>query len=382
MTRRGLLMLPFLALSFALGRSVGSVIYDLIFFLLVLLYLFSALNVLQLRLTARVRVSLSEREVRRGDSVDIEVRVRQRCFFPSGVCHIHFMYGIERQCTDMRLKPFREDLMRIRVSAVHVGRWMYTVEQAEMKDLFGLFRVRVRPPEHPFLLVLPRPFDVEKPEFVFRDLGKTANSLGQEELTSPEAVRAWRPGDPLKRVHWKLSARRRELQVRTYETPVPPDTLILLDMCAPAVESRDAEDALVLRDVLCETCDAVADMQLKDASPVRMPFYAPGAGEFRADAPSKALLLQETLARLNFAGEYDFVTVLQMELRHLETCGAVIVVTTRMTPDLVEAVNSIRRMGPSVRYYYVSFHPDEEKLRPMITGMQRHLVEVCYVTPA
>ena len=380
MTRRGLLALPFLALVFALGRSVGNVLYDMLFYLLLLLFVFSGLSALQLKLTGRVQVSLSEREVRRGESVDIDVRVRQRCFFPAGGCDLQFQYGYEKQRTQMRLRPFREDRMRITVTAVHVGRWVYSVEYAEGQDLFGLFRVRLRPKDHPFLLVLPRPFDVEKPEFLFSDQGRTARSRGQEDLTSPEAVRTWRPGDPLKRVHWKLSARRQELQVRTYETPAPPDTLILMDICAP--EAERTEDALILRDVLCETCDAVADMQLRDASPVRIPFYERGAGEFRADTPSRALLLQETLASLSFSGTYDFEKALLMELQRLETCGAVIIVTTRMTPGIADAVNSIRRMGPSVRYYYVSHQPDEERLRPMITGMQRQLVEVCYVTPA
>jgi len=382
MTRRASLLLPFLALSFVLGRSTGSVIYDFVFILLALITLFSLLTALQLLFSGRVRVSLSERRVKRGDSVNIVVTVRQWALFPAGTCRVRFLCGDVAEEASMRLHPFQEDRIAITVCAAHVGTWRYTAKEAVAEDLFGLFRVRLKVKEHPELMVLPKPFDVEKPEFIFSDEGQTALPRGQEDLTSPEAVRLFREGDPMKRVHWKISARKREMYVRTYETPAPPDTLILLDTASPDAEGLNNDDTLVLRDVLCETCDAVANMQLKDASPVRIPFYGGNAGTFRADLPDQALVLEEMLARQMFTGQEKFELALSMELNHLATTGAVIVISTRLTPEIVDAVNSIRKMGPSVRYYFVSFKPDEGKLRPLVSGLQRHLVEVCYVTPA
>ena len=42
----------------------------------------------------------------------------------------------------------------------------------------------------------------------------------------------------------------------------------------------------------------------------------------------------------------------------------------------------MRRMGPSVRLYLASLKTEEEKVRDMVSRLQNHLVEVCYVTPA
>ena len=306
MTRRGALLLPFLALSFALGRSTGSVIYDFVFILLALMILFSLLTALQLRFSGKAKVTLSERRVKRGDNVDILVTVRQWALFPSGTCRVRFLCGDVTEEATMRLHPFQEDRIAITVGAAHVGTWRYTARECVAEDLFGLFRVRLKVVEHPELMVLPKPFDVEKPEFIYSDEGQMALPRGQEDLTSPEAVRLFREGDPMKRVHWKISARKRELYVRTYETPAPPDTLILLDTSAPAADDLNTDEALVLRDVLCETCDAVADLQLKDASPVRIPFYGENAGSFRADLPEQTLLLEEMLARQPFSGREKF----------------------------------------------------------------------------
>ena len=44
-------------------------------------------------------------------------------------------------------------------------------------------------------------------------------------------------------------------------------------------------------------------------------------------------------------------------------------------------MRSMRRMGPYVRLYLVTFTPEDAALLPMISRLQNAGVEVCYVTP-
>ena len=62
--------------------------------------------------------------------------------------------------------------------------------------------------------------------------------------------------------------------------------------------------------------------------------------------------------------------------------GATIVITTRLDAQIVEGVKHIRRSGPSVRFYLVTFTPEAQQYEQYVAQLQRHLVEVCYVTPA
>ena len=57
-----------------------------------------------------------------------------------------------------------------------------------------------------------------------RQNGRALPGRSGEDVTSPEDTRAYRLGDPFKRIHWKLSIRARELIVRRFEIPEPPDT--------------------------------------------------------------------------------------------------------------------------------------------------------------
>lgn len=269
------------------------------------------------------------------------------------------------------------------LTTVHVGRYEVKTTRALVSDVFGLFvlRRRIRG-ESTFLSVLPNPFEIEKPRPTLGDDGAAALARTQEDYNAPEDVRAYQPGDAMKRVHWKLSSRKRELLVRRFEMPAPPDTLILLDCAEPVGGENIAEGKLCLRDALCETAVAVAKLQMEDGSPVRLPLYGEKATEFISDQASGLTLLKEMLCNQPFAEGEDFARVLNLELRRMRRTGATVIITTRLDAKIVEGVSRIRRMGPSARLYLATYTPDDPAYQPFVARLQHHLVEVCYVTPA
>ena len=379
-TRRLWVALSFTAALYLLGLGLGKQIYYFGAVLLSLVILLALFTAVLLKATLRSETFFREKEVLRGEKVHMGVDISQRCPFIARTVTVRIIRGSRSDETEMSVRPFRTDSMQVNFPAEHVGMEPFGVESVIGGDLFGMFRVSCRPKEKWTVAVLPRPFDIEKPSFMVSDEGRAALKLSQEDYTSPEDTRAYIPGDALKRVHWKLSARRGELTVRRYETPAPPDTLILMDNARLGAVEGDGDR--VLRDLLCETCAAVADLQLKDASPVRVPMYGEAPGEFVADDSSHILLLQEMLAAQPFDSDFPFERVLQLELRRMRRTGAVIIVTTRLTPPIVEGIICMRRMGPSVRLYLASLKTEEDQVRDMVSRLQNHMVEVCYVTPA
>ncbi|MBR4501960.1 MAG: DUF58 domain-containing protein [Clostridia bacterium] len=379
-TRRLWVALFFTAALYLLGLGLGRHIYYFGAVLMTFVILLALLSAVTLKATLHTETSFREKEVLRGEKIHMGVDISQRCPFLSRTVTVRLIRGGRVQETEVNVRPFRTDSIKVTLPAEHVGTERFGVESVVGGDLFGMFRISCRSREIWTVKVLPRPFDIEKPSFMVSDEGRSALKLSQEDYTSPEDTRAYIPGDALKRVHWKLSARKGEMTVRRYETPAPPDTLILMDNAR--VGSFDDEGDRILRDLLCETCAAVADLQLRDASPVRVPMYGEAPGEFVADEMSHSLLLQEMLASQAFESEFPFERVLQLELRRMRRTGAVIIVTTRLTPPIVEGIICMRRMGPSVRLYLASLRAEEEKVRDMVSRLQNHLVEVCYVTPA
>lgn len=278
---------------------------------------------------------------------------------------------------------FQQETAEVSFPLPHVGVVAARVTKVCVSDLFHLLRLCRRQREAPpRIVVLPRDFDVPSLRFLSRDDGRALPNRSSEDVTSPEDTRAYRPGDPLKRVHWKLSARNREMIVRRFEIPAPPDTLILMDCCDPVCEGGEPDGLARLRDTLCETALSVAKAQMERERPVRMPLYGARTGEFRADRTGSLALLREELAYQIFRGGEPFDQVLNLELRRMRRTGATVVITTRLDARIVEGVKHIRRMGSSVRFCLVTFKADDEAYAPYITQLQHDLVEVCHVTPA
>ena len=93
--------------------------------------------------------------------------------------------------------------------------------------------------------VLPRV--QELPELMLGDLGGSrGSSASASATTSPDdaSIREYRVGDDLRRVHWRSTARRGSVMVRSDEHPGRPDVLLLLDDRADGHRGRGAASSL------------------------------------------------------------------------------------------------------------------------------------------
>jgi len=80
------------------------------------------------------------------------------------------------------------------------------------------------------LLVLPHPRRPPAPPAGWR--GEGHRTVALEGASSPEGARPWRAGDPPGRVHWKRTAQRSQLWVRTFQEERPQGLHLMLDLTA------------------------------------------------------------------------------------------------------------------------------------------------------
>lgn len=383
MTARGQALLAISLAALLCGMSLGGRIFYLTALFAVLALVYSLISILLSRFCLRAALQLHHQRVLRGERAEMTVQVSKRGLLPVYPMEITVQCGDTHLYLTTQPRLTKPQEITLPLPTQHVGAFPVNITEYTYYDLFGLFCARIRcKNEAQFLLVLPRPFDVEKLHFLSNDDGRSLQNRTTEDLSSPEDVRTYRLGDSLKRVHWKISARKRELIVRRFETPAPPDTLVLLDCSQPGDETDSADSRLTLRDALCETALSVVSMQLKTQSPVRMPLYGTHSQEFHSSQAEDLPHLQEMLSCQPFMGGVEFDRVLRMELRRMRQTGATVIITAQLNAAIVEGVKHIRQMGPGARVYLITRTPDSENDRPYVAQLQQCLVEVCYVTPA
>ena len=232
----------------------------------------------------------------------------------------------------------------------HVGVFPVGVSQLTISDCFGLFAFRrsLRGALQS-VAVLPNPAPAEPLPVSPGEGESTAAQRALADHSIPEDIRAWQDGDELKRVHWKLSARRQSLVVHTYETPQRPDALILADFAQPSGAARPA-----LIDAMTEACAGTIEALLQAGRPTRLPLEQIGLGELSGQGMEAFDGMRRALASAGYNRQDDFARVLLLAAPRMRRTGSVAVFSTRLTPPIADAALALSRMGARMRYTLVT----------------------------
>ena len=137
----------------------------------------------------------------------------------------------------------------------------------EINDSFGLLKTTFNMLELPYYRHIEMKIYPKLTELGMLPAGTSdskhigsVNVWQMEQGESYAGLRPYKPGDPLKRVHRAVSARRREWYVKTYDLPLETSILIALDT---TVNCDSEEECLFLSDLTCECAASIARYTLK-----------------------------------------------------------------------------------------------------------------------
>ena len=332
--------------------------------------------------TLTLQSDLGGRSVRRGEDVDARIAVGWKGLLPVAPVGVRVsgMPGTEPRTVYLEQQRGRQQELSLQFHAAHIGACTPGVERCEVEDLFGIFRAEKKPTaDGRELLVLPVPFDVEDVPLSAGESAYETIARATEDVTDPADFRGYQPGDSLKKIHWKLTMRKQELVVRRFEEPVMPDTLLLLDCSAPPVLDHPEAEA-DQRDCLLETAASVMQHEIRAGHEPRLPLYGAHPVECEKSMGMPAIL--EKLARVDFSEAERFERMLLLETRRMRKTGAVVVIAARLNSRIADVLVRIRRIGPYVRLYFVTFAPDDPQMLPLVARLQRGNVDVRYVQPS
>lgn len=365
----------------SLALSTGSPLFFMLALLMVLLVVFELAAVLWASSTLRVSAELSDELVQRGQEATLVLQVSHHGWLPvAPVClTLSSLSGRETREVFLQSRPGRRQSLRMPLNARHVGVFASGVRDVRVEGLLGLVSRRRPTPDALFeLVVLPQTFETEPIVLAPGDPGSEIMARATEDLNAPSDVRSYQPGDPMKKIHWKLSLRKGELMVRSFEEPILKDVLIVMDCSQPPSWGHSRAEA-DLRDALLETAASVFSALLQSDYNLRMPLW--GANPVDLDGNAGLPLVFDALARVDFSAADRFERVLIMESRRLRKVGCVVVIAARLNYAMVDIMIRMHRMGPNLRLYLITFAPDDPDVIPLIGRLRHTGIEVSYVSP-
>ena len=361
--------------------ATGNSLLFLLAAMIALTVLIAMISVLWASATMRISADIADRSVVRGDQTELVLQVRHSGWIPIAPVTLEIPSVKSGDIRELRLRdlPGRNQYLRMPIRAAHVGVYSSGIRACVIEDLLGMFTKRIQPDDTVFeMTVLPQTFSTEPLKMAPGDPGSEIMSRATEDLNAPSDVRAYQPGDAMKKIHWKLSLRKGELIVRKFDEPLMQDVLILMDCSRPPSWGHPQAEADI-RDALLETAASLFSDQMKTDHAVRMPLSGKQPAE--ADRNTGTARALDCLAHVDFSASDRFERVLQIESRRLRKVGCMAVVSARLNYAMVDIMIRIHRAGPNVRVYLVTFAPDDTGILPLISRLRQSGIEVSYVTP-
>jgi len=241
-----------------------------------------------------------------------------------------------------------------RLRAMQRGAFELGPVELRSGDMFGFKYQEKVIPEIDWLIVYPKVVPVTAlglpAAYPFGD-SKTARKITDDPLRIM-GVRPYTPGDNPRFIHWKATARRRELQTQVFEPGAARASAIFLN-------ARTTEEAGYIPEYfeLAATAAASVARHLLDAREA-VGLYA-NTSRLRTGGlvrlppsrrPDRWFEILDTLAWINYLASASFEHLLRAEAASLPFGAAVIAISAVTTDDLIAALLDLQRGGHPVTW--------------------------------
>ena len=238
------------------------------------------------------------------------------------------------------------------------GRWPIGVKTVEIMDFFGLISIRLnvsRFLSHKPITLLVRPRIIRLPGLPMQ----RKNDEGPMETVprpSPDVamlsdIRKYRLGDQMKRIHWKLTARQREVMVKNYEESSLPDLLLYIDT---NIRELPRLDRLNLEDALVECATAIVHHLMENRMPTSLIFYSNNRVQLRGSRPEHFQSFYSLLSEMPFDGRWAAEDVLMNDLKLVTHAGNLFLIVCSISEKLYDLLMLMNSSGLSITVVYVA----------------------------
>ena len=189
--------------------------------------------------------------------------------------------------------------------------------------------------------------------------------------TTPLAtsVRPYAPGDSMNRIHWKLTARHGEIQVKEFDLEQTADAWIILDLQRAIQTGRGDESTT---EAAIRAAAAIADKALTENRAVGMTVNARRPAYLPPDRGGRQhLKIMQLLAALEPDGEAPLVEALVQSVGRLRRGMTAVVITASVEPAWVRVLATLRGRGVASVVVLVdapAFDRVAQRARAAITG--------------
>lgn len=249
---------------------------DFVYFLLgfeLMLYLAAFCQALWLSRKVKVRVMIPEPRVFRGESFQIRAELTNTSRFPIPQLMVRLAVRVFPDKEELLLKgklmldSKEQGCLCFQMDSTHCSCLEVRPDRLIITDFMGAFqhRCKIDSEKKSMIFIMPESSQegqsLPEVQGIFKDEDGNSEKRGDEIIDVSE-IRSYQEGDPLKMVHWKLSARWNDLMVREMMDPTEKLTWLYLNLQESPNQPKVRRDPDAW-DHFVETVAATSAMLLK-----------------------------------------------------------------------------------------------------------------------
>lgn len=272
------------------------------------------------------------------------------------------------QVTEYSLLPSESEKLETRIKCNYRGEYYVGVDSIEVTDFLYLFSITYPMGSKMKAYVLPRVVPLERlgivpPQNDVKNPMRFSNSA-EEELDTE--IRKYYPGDSRKRIHWKASARMRELITRKYQHIPKAEIAIFMDL---AKIKDDELKVVIAEDKIIESVLAITNFYAERRTASHIIYDLDGRRQVPIVSKNDFNAFYKASAKINFVGTLPVYELMDERLNRGEDGMFYVVATHVLSKELylsaLKALNSQNNVS-------ILFISDDitEKTKELISSMK------------
>ena len=240
------------------------------------------------------------------------------------------------------------------------GYYEFGINSIYIGDLLGLFCIKHQILTPKCTTVYPRIIPLSKFAIINSNIGDT-DKIGRsnyEDNTMISDTKKYVQGDSIKKIHWKLTAKKQELLVRNYDSSLLTAVNIIVDLTRNNYSNK--ENALI-EDAVIESAIAVVHFCLQNFIPTRLMYFNDHMVTYYAKNMFDFDELYTVLFQMQFDQTVPFDEVVKLTLEGTIEDVDTVLVTANLNQALYTQICNFAELGKSVILIYVYTPTNKEK---------------------
>lgn len=350
----------------------GTISYSL-FYLSLLTPLLSFLYTLFVYFQFKLAQSIESVLVRKGEWNDYSFTIANENFITFSRIKVNFFkekstMEISSGINEYSLLPGESEKLYTRMKCNYRGEYEVGIDSVEVTDYLYLFTIKYPLPSRLKVYVLPRVVPIDRLGIALtqEDVKNPTrySNTAEEELDTE--IRKYSPGDSRKRIHWKASARMKELISRKYQEIPKSEIAIFMDLAR--IKEEELKE-IIFEDKIIESVLAIANYYAVRNTPAHIIYNKVERTNYRISSKETFNIFYKACAKIDFDGKLPVEALIEERLRKGERGMFYIVATHILSKELYMTALKAIALQNSISILFIS-DDVSEATKDLINGFR------------